>query len=155
MEVLRTTNKVIRENIKRLGSNHYMSIMLLKLDDSRITIAGHHQDLLVYRWADKSVSAVPTKGTWLGIADEVGDSMEPQTLGIAEQDAILLFTDGVTEATNAQGEMFGQARLERAFEGSASFPARRALEWILGEMQAFHSDQTDDMTLVLVRKVKR
>jgi len=73
----------------------------------------------------------------------------------AEQDAVLLFTDGVTEAANGRGEMFGQARLEKAFEGSAPFSARDALEWILGEMQAFQSDQLDDMTLVLVRKVKQ
>jgi serine phosphatase RsbU (regulator of sigma subunit) len=154
-DVLSATNSVIRENIKRLGSNHYMSMMLLKLNDSRITVAGHHQDLLVYRSAQKAVSAIATKGTWLGITDELGGSMEMKTLDIAEQDALLLFTDGVTEATNDQGEMFGQQRLEKAFEGSASFSARRALEWILGEMQAFHSEQLDDMTLVLVRKVKQ
>lgn len=153
-EVMQTVNSVIRENMARLGSSHYMTLMLLKLDDSSIVYAGRHQDILVFRAASSRVEAVPTSGTWLGIVDDLAPFLEEQELSIADGDALLLFTDGVTELGNAGSEMFGQDRLQEAFARYAMHPADRILRELLREIDDFHGEQHDDITLVLVRKVR-
>jgi len=152
LDVLTTTNRVIREDIERLGSNHYMTLMVVKLEDDCMIVAGHHQDVLVYHASQSSVAAVPTKGTWLGITDDVESFMEVRTIDIAENDVVLFFTDGVTECTNAAGEMFGQERLQQAFARSADLPVEKALERILADVRAFQVDQEDDITLILLKR---
>jgi serine phosphatase RsbU (regulator of sigma subunit) len=152
LDVLATTNRVIREDIERLGSNHYMTLMVIKLEDDCMTVAGHHQDVLVYHAAQSRVVAVPTKGTWLGIADEIESFMEVRTIDIADNDVALFFTDGVTECTNAAGEMYGQERLQQAFARAADLPVEKALERILDDVRGFQVDQEDDITLILLKK---
>ncbi|HUI72960.1 MAG TPA: PP2C family protein-serine/threonine phosphatase [Spirochaetia bacterium] len=155
IDVLSTTNSVIKEDIGRLGSNHYMTMMVVKLEDDGMIVAGHHQDVLVYRSALSSVSAIPTKGTWLGITDRIEAFLEVKRIEIADNDVALFFTDGVTEGANAAGEMYGQERLQRVFAQNADLPVEKALERILDEVRSFQVDQADDMTLILLKKIPR
>jgi serine phosphatase RsbU (regulator of sigma subunit) len=153
LDVLSVTNSVIKEDIGRLGSNHYMTMMVIKIEDDCMMVAGHHQDVLVYRSSHGSVTAIPTKGTWLGIADQIESFIEVKTIDIADNDVALFFTDGVTEATNSAGEMYGQERLQRVFAQTADLPVEKALEHILDDVRAFQADQEDDMTLILLKKI--
>jgi serine phosphatase RsbU (regulator of sigma subunit) len=153
MDVLNTVNLVLREDIGRLGSNHYMTLMVIKLEEERMTIAGHHQDVLVYRAARKGVDVVATSGTWLGITDKIEGFMEVRTVEIGENDIILLFTDGVTEGRNTAGEMYGQERLCESFVRSAGLPLEKVLQRMLQEIREFQAEQEDDMTLILLKKI--
>ncbi|HTZ50735.1 MAG TPA: SpoIIE family protein phosphatase [Spirochaetia bacterium] len=154
-EVLATTNRVLREDIARLGSNHYMTMMVIQMADDHLLVAGHHQDMLIYRAAESRVTAVPTTGTWLGITDDIEPFLSATRLELAEGDTMLLFTDGVTEAADADGEMFGQERLARALELCGDLAVEKTLQRILDEVRAFQADQKDDMTLILLKKTRR
>ncbi len=69
-------------------------------------------------------------------------------------DQIVFYTDGVTEAYNAAGEMFGLARLDGALE-NCSVGASDLLKEVLAALEAFCGDAPphDDRTL-LVAKVR-
>jgi sigma-B regulation protein RsbU (phosphoserine phosphatase) len=151
-EVLNSVNIVIRENLSRLGSDHYMSMMALKLNESKMTIAGKHQDIIVYRTNTNSTEVISTNGTWLGIADKIEHFQKDTTIEIYDGDIILLFTDGITEATNKAGELYGQARLEQALDQYADLPMNKLLDKIIKEVNGFQDDQEDDMTLVVLKK---
>ena len=152
IDVLNTTNLVLREDIKRLGSNHYMTLMVIRLDDHQMTIAGHHQDVMVYRAARGGVETIATRGTWLGITDQIEGFMEVRTVDLADDDIVLLFTDGVTEGKNKAGEMFGQEKLCESFARHARLPVEKTLQRMLEEIGQFQGQQEDDMTLILLRK---
>src|SRR6185436_17637230 len=106
--LLNTVNSVIKQNITRLGTDRYMTISVAHLEHDRLTFAGKHQDILVYRRRKAITEFVPTRGTWLGILDDIGDYLFDATIHIEEGDVIVLFTDGLTEAANAAGVMFGE-----------------------------------------------
>lgn len=152
LDVLSAANSVLKENIARLGANHYMTIMLMKLDGDRVTMTGHHQDILFYRAGERRVVAVATKGTWLGITDEIRSVTEVATERFDVNDVVLLFSDGVTECENRAGEMYGQERLQAALARYGELPAGQALERIMGEVRAFQADQADDITLILIKR---
>jgi len=78
--------------------------------------------------------------------------MEVRTVEICPGDVILLFTDGVTESANREGEMLGQERLCSLLADSAGLPMEKALQRILDAVCGFQVSQEDDMTLVLLRK---
>ena len=150
--ILEMANTVIRENISRLGSDHYMTVMAIQFSDNQMTLAGKHQDVIVYRASQHKTEIIPTVGTWLGIADDIGDYMEDVTVDIGNGDLILLFTDGITEAVDVNGEMFGQTRLENSLNEYADLPVGRILERIIGDVNRFQREQLDDMSLIVVKK---
>ena len=150
-KVIASVNGVIRENLSRLGSDLYMTLMALKLHDGKMTVAGKHQDLIIYRAASNKTETVSTNGTWLGITANLGHYLEDTTVHFAPSDIILLFTDGITEAMNKSGEMFGQDRLEQALNRYADFPVGKLLEKIISDVETHQEDQLDDMTLVVLK----
>jgi phosphoserine phosphatase RsbU/P len=155
VEVLAIANRVIREDIRRLGSNHYMTMMVIRVEDGCLTMAGHHQDVLIYRAARGAVEAVATGGTWLGISDQIEQFLELRTVDVNDNDVVLLFTDGITEGKNAAGEMYGQERLSEALARYADLPVEKTLQRVLEEVRAFQVEQEDDLTLILMRKTPK
>jgi phosphoserine phosphatase RsbU/P len=152
-DILNETNNIIREDISRMGSNHYMTIMLLYIEDDKISVTGHHQDILLYHDLEKKVEVVESKGTWLGIADNISKFLEIKTIDIKAGDTILLFTDGVTEGTNKDGEMYGQDRLINSFSQHAAKPVEETLKLILADIKNFQTEQQDDITLIILKKI--
>ena len=150
--VLGSVNAVIRENIARLGSDHYMTLMAIRLNDSEMMFAGKHQDLIVYRAGANKTEVIPTNGTWLGITDDIGRHLKDVSTQIKNGDIALLFTDGITEATNREGELYGQGRLEQALNQYADLPVNKILDRIVADVKAFQEEQMDDMTLVVIKK---
>jgi len=152
--VLAAVNSVIKENIARLGSDHYMTMSAICFRDSQMTVAGKHQDILIYRSALNSTEAIPTQGTWLGVVDDMSGHLKDIEVTIEKGDVVLLFTDGITEAVNKNGEMFGQRRLEQALDQYANLPVNKISSKIIEELTAFQEEQYDDITLVVVKKAK-
>jgi len=152
-DILCSINSVIRENISRLGSDHYMTMMAIKFTDVDMTLAGKHQDLIIYRAGANSTEIISTEGTWLGIAEKIGSFQKDHKVQINDGDIIMLFTDGITEATNKKGEMFGQIRLEQFLDQYADLPIGKISEKIIKEVNNFQEEQLDDMTILIIKKL--
>ena len=151
-DVLGQVNVVIKENIARLGVDRYMTISALCLDGNSLTFAGKHQDIFIYRHATKKIDVVSTEGTWLGIVDNLSQYLPEQRVRIDTGDIILLFTDGITEAENKAGEMFGEERLIAALNRFAHLSVKDILSNILRDVTIFAEKQSDDLTLLVVKK---
>ena len=151
--VLNSVNKVIRENIFRMGSDHYMTLMAIRIDETEVTLAGKHQDVIIYRSALNKTEVIPTQGTWLGISNDIDEHLLDKTIRINDGDVVLLFTDGITEATNRNGEMYGQSRLEQALNRYADLPVGKLLDKVMGDVKVFQEEQLDDMTLLVIKKM--
>jgi sigma-B regulation protein RsbU (phosphoserine phosphatase) len=88
--------------------------------------------------------------TVLGLFDRWECSVAEAQL--APGDTLLLYTDGVTEAANAAGEEFGEARLIEMLRARRHLPVTRLLETIVAAVQEFSDrKQADDITLVIAR----
>ena len=115
------------------------------------SIAGHDPPMLVS--ADGAVTELPlTKGVALGIAPDVVYTQESVTL--APGDTIVLYTDGVTEAMNADNQQFGLQRLTDVFDGKPPENAQAANEAVFDRVRNFAGDapQSDDITCLTLRR---
>jgi sigma-B regulation protein RsbU (phosphoserine phosphatase) len=67
---------------------------------------------------------------------------------------VVLYTDGVTDAENAQGQFFGPERLLAAVQAHRARPVQEIQEALLAEIHRFVGDapQFDDITLMLVQR---
>jgi serine phosphatase RsbU (regulator of sigma subunit) len=151
-EVFSAVNGVLLENISRLRASRYMTLNVVRLADAGLILAGKHQDVLVWRRATGRVETVTNEGCWIGIVEDTTDAVTDQVIPMAEGDVALFFTDGATEAMDARGEMYGDARLAAALAAVAERPLDDALEALFAGITAFRAEQADDVTLLLVRK---
>ncbi|MBE2248284.1 MAG: PP2C family protein-serine/threonine phosphatase [Myxococcus sp.] len=152
-DVFVRTNQVIRENVSRLGGHRYMTLNVIRLEADRLVVTGKHQDLMVWRQATNTVEVVTNQGPWIGVVDDVSHAVEDLALPLAVGDWVLLYTDGLTEASDAQGQLFGEDRLKQSFASVAGrVPLRDAVTTILSTVQTYQRARDDDLTLVLLRR---
>ncbi len=151
-DVFHAVNGVLLENISRLQTARYMTLNVVQLRDEGLTLAGKHQDVLVWRSATRSVETVSNEGCWLGVVEDTQGRVKDEVIPMHEGDIALFFTDGATEAMDARGEMYGEGRLVAAFGRVADRPLDEALEALFSEIAAFREVQDDDVTMMLVRR---
>lgn len=74
-------------------------------------------------------------------------------IALAPGDRVILFTDGVTEAFDANGAMYGDDRLAAAVGGPEDAPARASLDGLLADVARFAdgAPQSDDITVLVLR----
>jgi hypothetical protein len=146
-------NRVIRENISRLVSDHFMTMMAIRFQNSKMMIAGKHQDIVIYRSALNKTETISNRGTWLGVADDISDYVRDVEIPISNGDLVLLFSDGITESENSSGEMYGQKRLEAALNQYADLSVNKIVDKIIQNVKSFQEKQQDDMTLLVLKKL--
>ncbi len=151
-EVFSAVNDVLLENISRLHAARYMTLNVVRLRDEGLTLAGKHQDVLVWRGTTREVETVSNEGCWIGVVEDTRGRVADQVIPMAEGDVALFFTDGATEAMNAKGEMYGEARLAATLARVADKPLDAALEVLFADIASFRSVQDDDVTMMLVRR---
>lgn len=87
----------------------------------------------------------------LGVVEDAEYQMGEEKIG--NGDMLYMFTDGVNEAMNSDGEEFTEGRLEQALRLKSTFGCSEILEAVRKEIAAFVGDasQSDDITQVCLK----
>ena len=152
-EILRSLNEVIFDNIHgRLQVERHMTLSLLKIDGGDVTFAGAHMDILVRRASTGECAVVETPGAWIGVADDITDHTVDGHLSLQPGDMMVLYTDGVTEATDGDGQLFGLERLLAAVARRADAGPQEIIDEIVRAVDDFQAEQLDDFSIVVARR---
>lgn len=112
--------------------------------------AGHPPPYIIR--ADGRIEALPTtNGMALGVMEDF--VYRSKTVMLQKQDSLFLFSDGVTEANDAQYELFAEPRLEAALADLKNQGLKDILTAILERIDSFAKDtpQADDITMLIVQ----
>ena len=147
-EVLANVNQVLNEdNVSMMFVTMLYGVYDPKTGEFTYASGGHDAPVVVH--ADGSATEQPRTG---GIALGVMEDLEYgcNTVTLAPGETAVLFTDGVTEAQNADSEQFGMSRLCSVYEGTAPADAQGACESMFEAVGSFSGDapQFDDITCV-------
>jgi sigma-B regulation protein RsbU (phosphoserine phosphatase) len=117
----------------------------------RCANAGHDTTLLV-RPSGAPQAVFPSSGRVLGLF--AGQEYANETLELAPADSLVFYTDGVTEAADATGALFGEERLHGCFAGGAGKTAAETVDLLLKDVRAFAggAPQSDDITILALRR---
>ncbi|HUS69035.1 MAG TPA: SpoIIE family protein phosphatase [Kofleriaceae bacterium] len=153
-DVLRSLNRVIFDNVHgRMQVHRHMTLSLLRMDaGGQVLFAGAHMDILVLRAATGACERVETSGTWIGIADDIDAVTVDARFSLQAGDTMILYTDGVTEATDASGQLFGLERLESTVVTHAAKDPDTVVDAIVRAVNDFQARQFDDFTIVIARR---
>ena len=112
--------------------------------------AGHDLPIRLDR-AGNLVQVEHGSGQVLGVLDS--PDLDEQSIILGPGDVLLLYTDGATDVTNAQGERLGRARLEELVQAHANDSAQAICDGVWAGLAAYQesSPQFDDVALVAIR----
>lgn len=116
--------------------------------------AGHNAAIL-YNHGSGKLKLITGEGVPLGMtgAASFNNAMKGYKIRLSPGDTFLMYTDGITEAMNSEGEEFEEERLVEAVRRHGGLPLPQLLEQIVAEVDSFTggSPQEDDISLVAVR----
>ena len=143
--------------VTKSSEERFASLFWCAFDPAAATLryinAGHPPPLLIRRGDDHpaAIDRLTAGGPVLGVLEAATYAVE-QTPA-APGDVLVLFSDGLVEATNDAGEFFGDDRLLAAVRRSADLPARAMVDAILSAVGTFTGGRPaeDDQTLLIVR----
>jgi sigma-B regulation protein RsbU (phosphoserine phosphatase) len=147
--LLKSVNQLFYENTPE---DRYATLFLAVYQDvsRQLTYANCGQNPpLVFR-ADGSVVRLPATATVIGLFPDW--QCATQTITLIANDVLVMYTDGVTEANDADGNEFGEARLRETVCRNIQRPPAALLGAIQDAVQKFSAgEQFDDLTLVVAR----
>jgi sigma-B regulation protein RsbU (phosphoserine phosphatase) len=154
-EAVEAVNDLLVENVRhRMGKDDHVTLTVLHAAvDGAVTFAGAHEDLLVFRAEAGKCDIVHTPGTWVGI--QSGLDFPDDSLRLEPGDTLLLYTDGVTEASGGNAGMVGLPRLAQWFEAEANRPVDAIRDRLIERVRSWQTEQRDDMTVLVVRYLGR
>jgi sigma-B regulation protein RsbU (phosphoserine phosphatase) len=155
-DVLRKVNRQLYPDIKE---DMFISMAYLILDHAHngVTLAraGHDAPLL-YKRVSQTVTPLKPPGMVVGI--DSGNVFDRITgdfpVPLERDDCLVLYTDGVTEALDTDGNEFGVERTVQSVRASADNGAQAIVARLIDDLRNFVGShpQNDDITLIAIRK---
>jgi serine phosphatase RsbU (regulator of sigma subunit) len=151
----RVLSELNRALVGKFGS-YFVTAGYLALDLEKG--AGHyagagHPPLLLWRKSTGSVAEVLENGLSLGLSNS--STYSAVQVSLEGGDKIILYTDGIVEATNSSEEEFGMGRFKEVVEEHHALPADRFADTLLDGVARWSekisgSGQSDDITLLAI-----
>lgn len=156
--VLKKTNHLFCENAP---SGTFISLIYgivdLRKKQFYFARAGHNPILRITS-GNGQVEELQPKGIGIGLAkgDSFDKHIEEVELSLSEDDILVLYTDGITEALNEGHTFYGSQRLNSTLKRNKQKSAKEILELLANDVRTFigNAKQHDDMTM-LIMKLKK
>jgi sigma-B regulation protein RsbU (phosphoserine phosphatase) len=137
------------------NSDFFITLFYLQYDTLNHQLsfanAGHPPPLLLSS-LDLECRQLDADGLILGVRENV--VFEEKILTLSREDLILLYTDGIIEAENAEGEFFGLERVNALFIQHAQQAPGHIIHVLLEELKQFCQSEVfnDDITLMIFKR---
>nr|WP_174826260.1 SpoIIE family protein phosphatase [Rhizobium ruizarguesonis] len=154
VKFLTDLNSALFKNIVRTKIDKHLTLAFLDYDGKEMILSGQHEEVVVVR-ANGKIERIDTMdlGIPIGLEADISAFIKTREIAFEKGDLILLHTDGVTEAENDAGELFGIERLCREALRLKDQSAEKVVSGIVSTLMLFIGTQKiyDDITLLAVR----
>ena len=141
-----------KESVNAMFVTAFYGIYDIRTGEVKYANAGHNPPYLMK--ADGSVKVLPLSHDFVaGVIDDFQYTEE--TTLLEKGDTLLLFTDGVTEATSPTYEEYGEQRLEQRLSQLTQVGCQQIIDAIKADVKAFagEAEQSDDITLLALKRL--
>ncbi|RMD91008.1 MAG: tetratricopeptide repeat protein, partial [Calditrichaeota bacterium] len=157
-EVLARLNQFVVKDMKK---GMFVTIFYVIIDSKRRRLnyaSAGHNPMILYRPSTQKTYYLNPKGFPVGISlpdpELFKKSIESDTIQLVEDDVLLIYTDGITEAMNRKRHLFGEERLLDAVKKYSNLRVKPFTEKLREEIYSFTQgfEQNDDITLVAIKE---
>ncbi len=150
--ITHVNNLLARNNNDMMFVTLFAGILNTRTGKLEYVNAGHNAPFIIKHDTEEKVQTLNKRnGPLLGVIEKAKFSLGELTLH--KGDALLLYTDGVSEAMNIQDEMFGMERMEQVFRSATKDSMVDLAKKLEQELDQFvgGADQYDDFTVLALR----
>ncbi len=148
-------NRLNRFLCEKSSSGRFVTMFLFTLssEGSGKFISAGHNPTYLFRAATGEIEEIGSNNMIVGAFSFVLYQSSP--LQLHKGDVLVVYSDGLTEAENPQGEMLGEDRVKEVIRMEASAGAKHLEDKLLETIQNFTvgRSQTDDITITIVERV--
>lgn len=152
---LNTINRTIYHNSQRMKSSKNMTLCLLDYEDGQLRISGQHEEVLIIRKGGH-VQKVDTMdlGFPIALEEEISHFIAYADVQLDSGDIVVLYTDGITEAENISGDLYGLQRLIDTVQNNCHLSAEEIKKAVINDLWNFIGQHKihDDVTLVILKQ---
>ncbi len=157
-EVLARLNNFVVNDMRK---GMFVTIFYVIIDSKKRRLnyaSAGHNPMILFRQSTNKTYYLNPKGFPVGISlpdpELFKKSIDSDTIQLVEDDVLLIYTDGITEAMNQKRDLFGEERLLDAIRKHATLRVEPFTEGIKDEIYSFTQgfEQNDDITLVAIKE---
>lgn len=145
----RVNDQLYENNGEGMFVTSFMAVLDLDTLELTYVNAGHNPPVLRRNNGEFSFLKINPGFVLAGLE---GMMYKEDKISLAKGDRLFLYTDGVTEANNPSGELFGDDRLLESLNKNATLPLDQLLGGVKASMDAFSAgaEQFDDITMMVL-----
>jgi serine phosphatase RsbU (regulator of sigma subunit) len=158
-QLLAAVNRTIYNNVQRMNSDKSLTLVLLEYipQEQLLRISGQHETVILVHSNNGSEESIDTMdlGFPVGLVDDIADFIGMTERRIEKGDVVVLYTDGITEASNMQREQYEVERLCQIIQANYEKSAEQIKQAIIDDVMVYIGDQEifDDITLVVIKSL--
>ena len=148
--LLKEINRILRGKYGKRFITAIYAYIDMKRGVLSVSNAGHFP-IIIHRKGSRTIREFMPKGWAIGIRDEL--LLTSEEFGLAAGDRIVLFTDGIIEARNRSGELFGSDTFTRHIVEQHRLSPREFSDFIIARLAEWVGHENrfdDDVTLVVI-----
>ena len=153
-EIIRKLNIVA---CRECRNGEFITLFLAKVDTRENTLTycncGHEPGLLIRN--EGQIDSLEKGGLVMGLLENT--PYETDTIPFRNEDTLLLYTDGLIDAVNFEGQMWGKDRLMEILYQARGYSASQMVHTILGFRRRFVglASQLDDTSMLAIRRLEQ
>ncbi len=152
-DLLVAINASIAQKIK---SSMFITFLLFEWNAEEYSLkysACGHEHILHFRAKEHRLDCFRSGGIALGMTEDISEIVRERQLIVGPNDTVLAYTDGIIEARNPNGDMYGLERLKLFTEAHQGQPAESIRAALMESLAQFcrGEEQADDITCIIMR----
>ncbi len=155
VQLLDILNGAIYKNPQRMNASKSMSLALLDYHQGQLAVTGQHEEIVIAR-ASGAIERVDTVdlGLPVGLDYEIKEFIASSQVQLQLGDAVILYTDGITEAENSSGLLYGIDRLCAVVQTHQQGSATAIRDAVIADVRRHIGSQKllDDITLLVLKR---
>ena len=148
-------NRTIYKNIQRMDSAKNLTLSLIDYSDGELNLTGQHEEVILAR-SNGEVELLDTTdlGFPIGLDDEIADFVGEQKIKLDAGDVAVLFTDGITEAEDIHGKLYGIDKLCEVIKQNRHLNSAEIKDAVIEDVRSHIGLQEvfDDITLLVLKQ---
>jgi len=148
-------NRTIYKNVQRMDSDKNLSLSLVDYYDGMLRISGQHEEMLIIRTGG-SIERIDTVdlGFPIGLEETIEDFVFQAQIPLEQNEVVVLYTDGITEAENHAGVHYGLDKLCAVARQNWQQSAQEIRQAVIQDLRSHIGVEQvyDDITLVVFKR---
>ena len=148
-------NRTIYNNVQRMNSDKNLTLCLLDYQKGMLRLSGQHENTIVVRYGG-NIEVIDTidLGFPIGLEEEITDFVAEARVLLKPGEAVVLYTDGITEAEDSNKVQYGLDRLCNVVKFNWKRSADEIRQAVIRDLRSHIGTQKvyDDITLVILKQ---